>query len=335
MDFGHAFMEVGVRHVVVAQANPPRAAEQQFLSAFYPPLLEGKSVQSAFMLGQQVVENVGARAAFVLLPEEALKHQKEALAIELKMHGDRPHSSVAGSYTNLGCIYEALKEPELALQNFQKALNVQLLMLVPDTAHPNIADSHSNLGRIYVKLGRRDALESFQKALAMRLKLHKNNFQYPEVAPLVDHVNALQESLREVHSQSTGLASSSRQQTEEESLRQAIKASLVDQKRCISSARRAQDFGTPAERVQIEEEEGDEEDDDLEAAIQLSLRLNSPALPAPDASLLGAAAPVVPSVVAFERPDGHSTAKGRACSACTLINPAGASHCTICGTELV
>src|SRR5262249_6810610 len=86
-----------------------------------------------------------------------------------------------GSYNNLGLVYDALGNPQKALEYFEKALTIKLATL--GDSHPDVALSYNNLGAAYKALGNpQKALEYYEKALKILLAVYGEKHPHTTIA---------------------------------------------------------------------------------------------------------------------------------------------------------
>jgi len=86
---------------------------------------------------------------------------------------------VAAAYTTLGIAYDNIGEYSLALENFNKALAIQLAVLGAE--HSEVAATYHSLGIVYENLGSyREALRNHERALAIWQNAYGS--QHPYVA---------------------------------------------------------------------------------------------------------------------------------------------------------
>ena len=90
-----------------------------------------------------------------------------------------PHPDVAGSYRNIGNVYDSQGRYEEALFHHQKALEVFLALFGQE--HPDVAKSRNGIGNVLVRMGKHEeALVQYQKALEVFLAVHGQ--EHPSVA---------------------------------------------------------------------------------------------------------------------------------------------------------
>ena len=83
--------------------------------------------------------------------------------LEIEKNLPENHPSLAITYNNLGCLYSRMKNESLALDNYNKALNIQLVSLPPN--HPQLASSYATIGTLLLDIKDYDAaLSYFTKA---------------------------------------------------------------------------------------------------------------------------------------------------------------------------
>jgi tetratricopeptide (TPR) repeat protein len=132
-------------------------------------------------LGIAYSESIDAR--------KAIGYFEQALALLLRVYPDGVHPQIAVTYTNLGVAYAKAGDPSKAISYFEQSLallprlysgpDAVYLRVVADAA---IAANLGNLGGEYGKLKEpRKAIEYFDQALALHLKLHSGGV-HPDVA---------------------------------------------------------------------------------------------------------------------------------------------------------
>jgi tetratricopeptide (TPR) repeat protein len=100
--------------------------------------------------------------------DKALEYYEMCLEIELKTLGEE-HIDVAGSYNNIGDVWDAKGNYDKALEYYEKSLVITLKLLNDDSL--SIAHSYNNIGGIWANKGNYDkALEFQKKSLLIRLK---------------------------------------------------------------------------------------------------------------------------------------------------------------------
>ncbi len=100
---------------------------------------------------------------------KALDFYQQCLCIELKTYGEE-HPNVAGSYSNIGLVWDNKGEYDKALEFYRKCLDIQLK--THGGEHPSVATSYYNMGGVLDDKGEYDkALEFYQKSLNIRLKM--------------------------------------------------------------------------------------------------------------------------------------------------------------------
>jgi tetratricopeptide (TPR) repeat protein len=119
--------------------------------------------------------------------ENALEFYQKALAIELKIYGEK-HPKVALSYNNIGIIYYRQGAYDKALEFHQKSLAVRQDMF--EGEHPAIAQCYNNIGLNYWKKGEYEkALEYFQKTLGIEQKIYGE--RHPKVARSYNNIGII------------------------------------------------------------------------------------------------------------------------------------------------
>ena len=108
--------------------------------------------------------------------QQALEFSQKALKIQLLTKDDH---SIVNSYSGIGLAYENLKQPEKALESFQKALQIRLRLL--GKSHPEVIANYRAISAVYVELEQYDkAIDSIQNVLIIQTELHGEN--HTEVA---------------------------------------------------------------------------------------------------------------------------------------------------------
>jgi len=115
---------------------------------------------------------------------KALEFYQQCLCVELKTHGEE-HPDVAGSYSNIGLVWDNKGEYDKALEFYKKCLDVQLKKHGGE--HPDVATSYYNMGGVLDDKGEYDkALEFYQKCLDIRLKMLGS--EHSSVAKLYNNI---------------------------------------------------------------------------------------------------------------------------------------------------
>jgi len=97
---------------------------------------------------------------------EAKKSSEKVLIINKKIFGE-DHADVAGTYNNLGNVYQQLGQYNEAKEFLEKALITNKKIFGED--HADVAASDHNLGNVYQELGQyNEAKEFLEKALIIR-----------------------------------------------------------------------------------------------------------------------------------------------------------------------
>ncbi len=126
--------------------------------------------------------------------EKALRAAEAALAMLLRLNGDRDHPGVAMGHNNLAACLESLGRAQEALPKFEAALAMKL-RISGDRDHPDVAMGHNNVAYCLQSLGRaQEALPKFEAALAMWLRLYGDR-DHPGVATGHNNVAACLHSL--------------------------------------------------------------------------------------------------------------------------------------------
>jgi tetratricopeptide (TPR) repeat protein len=120
---------------------------------------------------------------------KAIGYFEQALALLHRLYPDGVHPQIAVNYTNLGVAYAKIGEPRRAIEYFEQSLALlPKLYSGADGVYPGtvadaaIAANLGNLGGEYGKLKEpRKAIEYFDKALALHLKLYQDGL-HPDVA---------------------------------------------------------------------------------------------------------------------------------------------------------
>jgi tetratricopeptide (TPR) repeat protein len=120
---------------------------------------------------------------------KAIGYFEQALALLVRLYPDGVHPEIAVTYTNLGAAYSKVGEPRKAIAYFEQSLALlPKLYSGPDGAHPGVAADTAiaaNLGNLAGEYGNlkepRKAIEYFDQALALHLKLHPDGL-HPDVA---------------------------------------------------------------------------------------------------------------------------------------------------------
>jgi tetratricopeptide (TPR) repeat protein len=121
--------------------------------------------------------------------QKAIGYFEQALALLHRLYPDGVHPQIAVNYTNLGVAYAKVGEPRRAIEYFEQSLALlPKLYSGADGVYPGIAADAAvaanlgNLGGEYGKLKEpRKAIEYFDKALALHLKLYPDGL-HPDVA---------------------------------------------------------------------------------------------------------------------------------------------------------
>lgn len=119
--------------------------------------------------------------------EIGLKYLLDALLTYEEVYGDK-HPKVANAYINLANVYREQKKYNVALNNFQKALDIWNEVYGKD--HPNIGFINNNMGRVYVEQ------ESWDLALNLctkALENYKKNYgeKHPKIANTYNLIGAI------------------------------------------------------------------------------------------------------------------------------------------------
>jgi serine/threonine protein kinase/tetratricopeptide (TPR) repeat protein len=97
-------------------------------------------------------------------PADALHDAKQALALQLRVHGPQ-HSLVADAYDNLGRVYYQMAQYDLALENHQRALAIDERALGAD--HPTVAGIRFSMANAYGDGGEHErAIAEYRRTLA-------------------------------------------------------------------------------------------------------------------------------------------------------------------------
>jgi len=87
-------------------------------------------------------------------------------AVKIKVQHLGVHPGVANSYGNIAGINQVLKNYEVSLTYYKKALNI--LLEVFDEKHPQVAETYYGIGGTYLELGKYElALKNSEKALGL------------------------------------------------------------------------------------------------------------------------------------------------------------------------
>jgi CHAT domain-containing protein/tetratricopeptide (TPR) repeat protein len=102
--------------------------------------------------------------------DEALLYQDKALSMFLELYGEA-HDNVAIGYYNKGDYLLKKGNLDLALFNFNKALNV-FRSVYQTEKHTDVAMSYNSIGEVYERLSNyKKAYEYYEKALSIRLNI--------------------------------------------------------------------------------------------------------------------------------------------------------------------
>ena len=99
--------------------------------------------------------------------DKALDYYQKCLEIRLKTV-DRKHDIIAGTYNNIGLLWQSKSEYDKALEYFEKSLAIKLNNF--GGKHHSLASAYNNIGRLWQSKSEYDkALEYFEKSLAIIL----------------------------------------------------------------------------------------------------------------------------------------------------------------------
>ena len=114
----------------------------------------------------KLMRTLGRLLAKLRRDKENMKINQELLVMDKEMHGEKSQA-VAVDYHSIGYAYDAQEEYELAVENYNKGLQIKLL-LSPDEPTKGIADTYDYLGRSYWKMVQfPQAHANFDRALKM------------------------------------------------------------------------------------------------------------------------------------------------------------------------
>ena len=111
---------------------------------------------------------------------EALELLEELLpTYQMLGNGDDENEDVAGTYNNMGRVYDKQGQYENALEQYSKSLQIELAKLGPN--HPDVATTYNDMAVVYESQGQYEkALELYSKDLEIRLA--KLGPEHPSVA---------------------------------------------------------------------------------------------------------------------------------------------------------
>ena len=126
--------------------------------------------------------------------DKALEYYQKALEIRKQVLGES-HPHVAGTYNNIGGVYQDQGEYNTALEYYQKALEISL-----QTNNQNhvveLETVYHNIGIVYAYQGLYDlSLENYKKALDITLKVFGKN--HPKVAAIYTSIGSVYSMLQD------------------------------------------------------------------------------------------------------------------------------------------
>ena len=106
----------------------------------------------------------------------SLYYYHRALAVAIAQEGENGEN-VAGSYNNIGSVYDSQGDYVQALEMYQQSLKIYLAIF--GEIHPNVATIYSNIGNVYSSQGDYvKALEMYQQSLKIFLAIFSETHPY-------------------------------------------------------------------------------------------------------------------------------------------------------------
>ena len=120
----------------------------------------------------------------------SLHYYHRALAVAIAQEGENGEN-VAGSYNNIGGVYDSQGDYVKALEMYQQSLKIYLAIF--GETHPNVATSYNNIGVVYDFQGDYvKALEMYQQSLKIDLAIFGET--HPDVARNYNNIGGVYDS---------------------------------------------------------------------------------------------------------------------------------------------
>ena len=114
----------------------------------------------------------------------SLHYYHRALAVAIAQEGENGEN-VAGSYNNIGSVYDSQGDYVKALEMYQQSLKIYLAIF--SETHPAVAWSYNNIGSVYSSQGDYvQALEMYQRSLKIRMAIFGET--HPAVATIYSNI---------------------------------------------------------------------------------------------------------------------------------------------------
>ncbi|CAF0814736.1 unnamed protein product [Didymodactylos carnosus] len=145
--------------------------------------LQDPSVINDFSCLSNIHNQLGCIYQFMNQPAKATEHLEKSLEID-RQH--LPEADSAGTYNNLGSIYDDQGDYEKALLYYNKALGTELN--APNSDQIRMANYYNNIGLVYHGLQRySEALEMLEKSLQIQQKILPPN--HPSLARSYNNIS--------------------------------------------------------------------------------------------------------------------------------------------------
>lgn len=102
------------------------------------------------------------------------------------------HPDMAASFNNIGTVYMACQQYDVAMENHERALNIRIESL--PCKHPNIALSYENIGSVHERNGElQKAMVNYKKA--SDIYCHSLPLQHPNVIEIKKSIKRISSEL--------------------------------------------------------------------------------------------------------------------------------------------
>ncbi|XP_067930155.1 tetratricopeptide repeat protein 28-like [Watersipora subatra] len=172
-------------------SNPSDQSSTGILSLAFGPNCKHEDASTTF-------RNIGWLFQCLSDHKEALDNYLMALKLDVGLHGQICHSSIASDYNYIGMAYRDFGEYEKSLEYHTKSVAMQQAIYGVNTNHSSVAISYDHIGFVYWYLGEyKKSIEYYTKSLAMQQAIYGTNTSHSDIASSYNNIGLVYSDLGE------------------------------------------------------------------------------------------------------------------------------------------